>query len=284
MHSHLFCPTPLTKQEVKTLTHDSKDWYNESSIKNALDIARVVKDHTRPESYHAARLRRLVLYLDRCRSSGRIQPRVDVLHPEAHTVNADRQFAAELNNASQSIRRQPPPEIRLANGEKPTEESTVQLFELDEVQALAFRFLARTVMAEKNNEKVPQLRMAISGQAGTGKSEVLKALIWYSFQHDMNRLLGVSSFQWKAAILIRTPNTPAVSSCTFYGIDPFKKILKPESVKSSQYFHSDIRILCLEEGGTTSLEFFSVSMVLYVMTCLITIPFDIRMNGHPCYD
>lgn len=214
------------------------------------------RDHTKPESHHAAKLKRLVLYMEHCQKSGCIRPRVDILHPQLPTVNADQQFANELN-ASLAQRRQPPPEIRLANGERPSEEDTILLFQLHELQGLAFRILARTLMAEKNNEPIPQLRMAISGQAGTGKSEVLKALIWYAFQHDMSRLLGVTSFQWKAAVLIRTPNTPAVSSCSFYGINPYSGI-KPPNAKNAQYFHTDIRLLCLEEAGTTSLEFFSV--------------------------
>ena len=86
---------------------------------------------------------------------------------------------------------------------------------------MAFRIIIRTLIAEKNGERPPQLRMVILGQAGTGKSEVMKAVIWHAFQHEINRYIGSSASFWKAAVMVRTKNTPAVSSCAFFGINKF---------------------------------------------------------------
>jgi len=46
----------------------------------------------------------------------------------------------------------------------PTEQDTVDLFELDDKQGLSFRIITRTLIAEKNGEDVAQLKLAI----GTG--------------------------------------------------------------------------------------------------------------------
>jgi hypothetical protein len=98
-------------------------------------------------------------------------------------------------------------------------------------------------------------------QAGTGKSETMKAALWFAFQHDICGYIGTCSFQWKAALLVRTAHSPAVSSCRFFGI-PIKsngtqKVGQSDSSRAS--FNSDVRLVFLEEGATSALSFFYVS-------------------------
>jgi len=99
--------------------------------------------------------------------------------------------------------------------------------------------------------------MAVLGQAGTGKSELMKAAIWYAFQHDMASFIGSASFMWKAALMVHKPHCPAQSTHSFFGI-PYKKGKKAEreigsSKRSLDAFHGDIKLLFLEEAGTTGL-------------------------------
>ena len=222
-------------------------------------MTKLHRDPNVPESDHLKRLQRLVLYLERCRNSGRLQAKVDVLHPTSFTVE-DRAAADEINNSLGS-KRQPPPEILMQT--PPTEEETIELFQLCLKQALDFRIIARTLMAEKNGEKIRQLRMVISGQAGTGKSEIMKAVIWYAFQHNMSRLIGVFSYQWKAAILVRTEQCPAVSSCAFFGLNTVnRRYNNPGHGESCERnFNADVRLLWGEEFGTTSIELMVVSVL-----------------------
>ena len=166
-------------------------------------------------------------------------------------------MVTELNNGLNAHAR--PPEIMMA--EMPTEDQTADLFRLCEEQRLCFRIIIRTLKAEKEGKPVQQLKMCIMGQAGTGKSEIMNAVIWHSFQHEMNRLIGASAYQWKPALLIRTANTQAVSCCTFFGINNFQKNSVPGSTESSRlYFTEDIKLLFIDEFGTLSLPFLSVSV------------------------
>jgi hypothetical protein len=254
-------------QVAKTLTPEQVTAFSDKCIGDQLAQHKIGEDPSRPETEQIGRLRRLVLFLER--SSGHLRPRVEVLHPQAHTIE-DREAADSYNTALKTTR-QPPPEIRLADGVVPTEDDTIDLFSLGIKQAMAFRIIVRTLLAEKNKEVIPQLKMVISGQAGTGKSEVMKAVIWFAFQHDMSRLIGTSAYNWKAAVLVRTANCPAVSSCCFFGINTMRKNRNNpgHGDKCNQYFNSDVRLLWLEEGGTASLEFLVVSA--QPMTSLIII-------------
>ena len=263
-------PFPLSPQAVRILTTDKAEEYSEKAIRDKLNVNRLARDPAQPQSDELAKLKRLVLYLERCRSSGRLQPRVDVLHPESYTVEDKR--CADSMNESFSRKRQPPPEILMAT--RPTEEEAIELFGLCRLQALGFRIIVRLLQARINGDtSVPQLRMAISGQAGTGKSEIMKAVVWFAFQHEMSRLIGVSAFQWKAAVLVRTPNTPAVSSCRFYGINTMngKRNNPGHGDKCAEYFNSDVRLLWLEEAGTIGLEFIAVRRILAFPTAFPTV-------------
>ena len=179
---------------------DKESQYTETAIKEKLNVSGLRRDPDLPESNDNAKLKRLILYLERSRTSGLLLARVDVRHPESVTIVDDTAAATVLNNGLQT-KRHPPPEVLMP--EPPTEQDTIDLFELDDKQGLSFRIITRTLIAEKNGENVAQLKMAIVGQAGTGKSEIMKAVIWFAFQHGISRYIGVSSFQWKAALLVR---------------------------------------------------------------------------------
>jgi hypothetical protein len=91
----------------------------------------------------------------------------------------------------------------------------------------------------------------------------MKAVLWFAYQHGISHYIGVCSYQWKAALLVRTPYTPAVSSCRFFGIPIKSDGQRPVGVSSHarESFNSDIRLTYLEEGATSSLAFFSVSVL-----------------------
>ena len=89
----------------------------------------------------------------------------------------------------------------------------------------------------------------------------MKAALWFAYQHNICKFIGICSFQWKAGLLVQTPHNPAVSSCRFMGIGIKGDGLHPVGVSAHarNAFNSDIRLVFLEEGGTTSLSFFYVS-------------------------
>jgi len=150
-------------------------------------------------------------------------------------------FARSINSAG-FVR---PPDILMK--QPPTEAETVQVFRLSDKQALAFRMIARTLVAEKESggeeakvticlcleiyqvypsipllQRPPALRLAIFGQAGTGKSEIMRAVIWYALQHGFADTIGTMSAFWRPALMMHKPHTPAASVNTFIGTNPFK--------------------------------------------------------------
>jgi hypothetical protein len=107
----------------------------------------------------------------------------------------------------------------------PSIADTVSLCTLNEKQALAFALLA-TRMHERNSTtqqddatSPTQLLMLLLGEPGTGKSQVIKALEWYAFQHGWSDKVAVAAYTWRAALHISSAHYPAQSTSTFYGID-----------------------------------------------------------------
>ena len=98
----------------------------------------------------------------------------------------------------------------------------------------------------------------------------MKAVLWFSFQHNIIHYIGICSYQWKAALLMRTPFSTAVSSCRFYGIGIANNGTRKSGVsdKARQNFNADTRMVLLEEGATTSQPFFWVSGLYPLFTCV----------------
>jgi len=92
---------------------------------------------------------------------------------------------------------------------------------------------------------------------------VMKAVIWYAFQHDIAHYIGTSSYMWRAAMMMHKPHAPAKSVCEFFGINSRGKKDRQvgTSEKSCQAFHGDIRLIFLEEGGTIDLTCLQVILV-----------------------
>ena len=45
-----------------------------------------------------------------------------------------------------------------------------------------------------------QVLMITSGGPGSGKSRIIKAFLWFAFQHGLSQTIGVVSFAWRAAL------------------------------------------------------------------------------------
>ena len=182
-----------------------------------------------PASTDVHDLRRLQLQLEYDEYTGAVQmARVTLIGGERCT-HADVSLVAMFNKHLEEGGK--PPYIKTL-GSPPTEEQCAALFKLCSGQAFVFRLIARTLLAEKayaaghTSSPPTQLRLACIGQAGTGKSESLKAALWFAFQHDISHFIGVSSFQWKAALIM----TFCCLSDRFFFVK-FLKVLRFETKK-----------------------------------------------------
>jgi Helitron helicase-like domain at N-terminus len=154
-----------------------------------------------------------------------------------------------------------PPYVRLQNDERPSMAATSDLFRLCEKQRFAFFMMAATFDAELRNEtNIPQLKMALLGGAGTGKSEVNQALLWYAFQHQACSALAVMAYTWKAAQLLGNPYNPGYSTSTACGISCGRSNKTPGvSEKAMAIINPEVRIVLIDEISFVSQQHLGVS-------------------------
>lgn len=114
-----------------------------------------------------------------------------------------------------------PPDFKLQC--KPGIVDTIKVFTLSKEQAFAFVQLADALLLEREGTRLPEpLRMVLTGEPGTGKSQVLKAFEWFALQWDASHMLLVASFTWRAALMVSTSKHPASSTCSAFGINPIR--------------------------------------------------------------
>jgi hypothetical protein len=196
---------------------------------------------------------------------GALRLKIDTnCNPPTYCIIDPSDSAAEAEAASAAPPGRPP---FVKATELPSIETTAALFLLCDEQVRPFRTLVAVLEGERayarnQGPKPAQLRMGVLGQAGTGKSEVLKALQWHAYQHDMHNMIATCSQFWKAALLLSAPpHCPAYSVCSLLGINP-KQGSKGKGPGTGdmarERCHSSVRLFILEEGGTMDQAFFQV--------------------------
>jgi hypothetical protein len=73
---------------------------------------------------------------------------------------------------------------------------------------------------QQEDEPAEQIRMVLMGQAGCGKSQVMKAFMWHAWQHRQQQRIKLCSYQWRAARGSSTAAVKGVSTCHLFGINP----------------------------------------------------------------
>jgi hypothetical protein len=64
---------------------------------------------------------------------------------------------------------------------------------------------------------MPQVRMAISCKTGSGKSQVVQAFLWHTYQHNWEHMIAVMAFAWKAALHLSTSASLLIAPATSSG-------------------------------------------------------------------
>ena len=124
----------------------------------------------------------------------------------------------------------PPPDHKLST--VPSIVDTIKLFTLSAEQAFAFVLLADALLLEKEGVRASQpLRMVLTGEPGTGKSQVLKAFQWFALQYDASSMILVASYTWRAALMVATAKHPALSTCHAFDINPVRHTIGDCSAK-----------------------------------------------------
>ena len=75
--------------------------------------------------------------------------------------------------------------------------------------------------------------MLVIGGLGMGKSLLVHAMLWYTFQHGRPTWLATASFAWTAALAFTTPVHRSLSTHTMFQINvtPQHTLRKNDAVK-----------------------------------------------------
>ena len=164
-----------------------------------------------------------------------VSARLVVLAPgladEAKDAEALREGSTRCVRQQDLPQAAPPPFIKVA-GPPPSIAHTLRLHSLSASQQFAFALAAEVLQQEQasrtaarsgkqplaDQPAIPRLRMLLLGEPGTGKSRVIRALLWYSYQLDAADLVRTTSFTWRACQMINTISHTAVSSCRLFGL------------------------------------------------------------------
>ncbi|EFJ50152.1 hypothetical protein VOLCADRAFT_88986 [Volvox carteri f. nagariensis] len=131
----------------------------------------------------------------------------------------DFMMAAVLVNGTQQsdrITAGMPTYLRLAR--PPTIDETIELFTLAPDQAVPFMLMARYF--DRRNQPDPGVppQMLVMGPPGTGKTQFVHALLWYTYQHDSPDWAATCAYSWAAAIAFNTPVHRSLSTHSMFGI------------------------------------------------------------------
>ena len=151
---------------------------------------------------------------------------------------------------------QSPPYIRL--DVPPTLAQTISLFHLCPEQQFPLKIMVHTLTADAKGEAPEQLLLSILGGAGTGKSEVIKAFLWHAYQHSLHDRIAVTSYTWKAALLVGNEHNPAYSTSTLFGTEHKHNKVNGGSSKCMNLLHPGIRFVVHDEISFDSQAHFGV--------------------------
>ncbi|EFJ39502.1 hypothetical protein VOLCADRAFT_100891, partial [Volvox carteri f. nagariensis] len=100
----------------------------------------------------------------------------------------------------------------------PSIDDTIELFTLAPDQAVPFMLMARYF--DHRNEPDPGVppQMLIMGPPGTGKTQFVHTLLWYTYQHDSPDWAATCAYSWAAAIAFNTPVHRSLSTHSMFGI------------------------------------------------------------------
>jgi hypothetical protein len=144
--------------------------------------------------------------------------------PRLEWMDTDEDEAGPVPPAGHTPGTDGPPYTRLAT--PPSPEASSRLFTLSPDQHACFMRLATALHTKMHQEAGgqagagEQIRMVLMGQAGCGKSQVMKAFMWHAWQHGRQQHIKLCSFQWRAARGSSTPAVQGVSTSHLFGMNP----------------------------------------------------------------
>ncbi|EFJ50441.1 hypothetical protein VOLCADRAFT_88788 [Volvox carteri f. nagariensis] len=140
----------------------------------------------------------------------------------------------------------------------PSIDDTIELFTLAPHQAVPFMLMARYFdrRDEPNPGDPPQ--MLVEGKPGTGKSQFVQVLLWYTFQHGCPHWAATCAYSWAAATAFSTPVHRSLSTHAMFALSAGSN--RADSVRkgsaASLQVHRNVGdgALIIDEIGMNSLD------------------------------
>ncbi|EFJ39724.1 hypothetical protein VOLCADRAFT_100610 [Volvox carteri f. nagariensis] len=140
----------------------------------------------------------------------------------------------------------------------PSIDDTIELFTLAPHQAVPFMLMARYF--DRHDEPNPgdPLQMLVEGKPGTGKSQFVQALLWYTFQHGCPHWAATCAYSWAAATAFSTPVHRSLSTHAMFALSAGSN--RADSVRkgsaASLQVHRNVGdgALIIDEIGMNSLD------------------------------
>ena len=150
----------------------------------------------------------------------------------------------------------------------PTQPQAIHLWGLRKMQALAFVKITDPLLKfQRTAAGIPilkledQILLLIVGEAGTGKSRVIRAVCWMAHQHRMADWLILTSHQGRPVANLRNPAVRGMTSSVLHKIDP-RHGEKPSRTSASRLALTEhfakLGMVITDEASLTSADHMAV--------------------------
>ncbi|EFJ39451.1 hypothetical protein VOLCADRAFT_100956 [Volvox carteri f. nagariensis] len=185
-------------------------------------------------------------------------PEMDTPHVELHRPTSGPLVAIVRMPGTPERTEQARMPIYVHLPQPPSIDDTIELFTLAPHQAVPFMLMARYFdhRDEPNPGDPPQ--MLVEGKPGTGKSQFVQALLWYTFQHGCPHWAATCAYSWAAATAFSTPVHRSLSTHAMFALSAGSN--RVDSVRkgsaASLQVHRNVGdgALIIDEIGMNSLD------------------------------
>jgi adenylate kinase len=127
----------------------------------------------------------------------------------------------------------------------PSIEQACRLWNLDGEQSTALHLLAQKLLVPNDTTNSNTI---IQGSPGTGKSTMVKALVWLAMQHDKLDEIAICAYTWQAAAEVSLPCKTATSTSYLFCISKDNKARTGEKAMSQLRERlGNVRIVIVDE-------------------------------------
>ncbi|EFJ42074.1 hypothetical protein VOLCADRAFT_97804 [Volvox carteri f. nagariensis] len=140
----------------------------------------------------------------------------------------------------------------------PSIDGTIELFTLAPHQAVPFMLMAQYFDRHDEPDPGDPPQMLVEGKPGTGKTQFIQALLWYTFQHGCPHWAATCAYSWAAAAAFNTPVHRSLSTHAMFalsaGNNQAESVRKGSAASLQVHRNAGTGALIIDEIGMNSLD------------------------------